>query len=52
MIANKGIRKKIPTAGIGEKLDSSFKLTVADSVLENQAREIEYDIETRIFNFQ
>jgi len=33
--------KFILTAGIGEKLGSSLKPTVADGVLENQARDLE-----------
>jgi len=45
------VYKFICTPGIGEKLGSSFKPTVADSVLQNQTREIEYDIETGISNF-
>jgi hypothetical protein len=35
------VYKFIRTAGIGEKLGLSFKPTVADSVLENQTRELE-----------
>lgn len=40
------------TAGLGEKLGSSFKPTVTDSVMENQTRVIGYDVETGIANFQ
>jgi hypothetical protein len=46
------VYKFICTAGISEKLGSSFKPTVANSLLENQTREIEYHIETGISNFQ